>query len=263
MRWLAATAGALAVAALGLIAGGRQQGTVPEAGGGPSARDSGTAPPAEAAPASDAGSVGASTAPEPDAGPRRPVAGQDAGTARQDSPRGRAPPRGRSSEVDYVGDPPDRLTIDPQPDGGQTTPADAGTNQRAQQDELRRRIDLLEQQLAASRDQTAELQQMNEQLAALRQQLAESEQAREEAQRQAQLQKVEARQATSTLYRVQQTLAAGNGNVLDALSSVEPSLPAPAQREVQAARAALAGGDLFQARVHVAAAIAAAQGEGN
>ena len=272
MRWLVPTAAALSAAALGLTAAREQAapGTAPGMDGGraepPVAADRDAAfVPVVEPPSGFAGDAGATAT--------------DGGPARRPGQRRRARPRVQTAgRVDYVGDLPGAIRVDsnadagadagtsaasapPVADGG--TAPDSGTAGSTQTDELRRRIGALEQQLAQGREQTSELQQLNEQLTALRQQLAESEQGRQDAQREAQLRQAEARRATSTLYSVQQTLAAGNGDVVEALSAVEPALPPPAQREVQAARAALSSGDLFQARVHVEAAIQAAQQRGN
>jgi Skp family chaperone for outer membrane proteins len=257
MRWLAATAGALAAAAVGLTVGEHRDAPVDAPESAASAMDAAT----RVAPADGGATMSAE-------GPA--VRAPDAGASRVGSaaPQSRAAPRvHRRGNVDYVGDPPGlRLDADAGvAAAGAAPPAaapDAGTQVPPAEAELKRRIQVLEQQVAASREQVSELQRMNEQLASLRQQLAESEQARQEAQREAQQRKVEAQQAVSTLYGAQQALANGNGDILDTLSALEPSLPASAQREIESARAAIASGDFYAARMHVAAAITATQQRG-
>jgi hypothetical protein len=269
MRWLAATAGTLAAAAVGLTVG--RDSNAPPSG----ASDAGGAS-ANAAP-SDAGVANANAAPSnagaaaaaADAGvaPGPAVRAPDAGSARAEAQARAAPRVRRRGNVDYVGDSPG-LRIDADAGAAPATTAqaaapDGGANAPAHEAELRQRIQLLEQQLAATRDQVTELQSMNEQLASLRQQLAESEERRQQAEREAQQRKLDAQQAVSTLYGAQQALANGNGDILDTLSSIEPTLPAEAQREIESARTSIASGDLYSARMHIAAAISAAQRRGD
>jgi cell fate (sporulation/competence/biofilm development) regulator YlbF (YheA/YmcA/DUF963 family) len=256
MRWLAATAGTLAAATVGLAV--RREGATPQATQPPSTAPAANAPAAS----SDAGSSSPPNDVGAGAGPA--VRAPDAGAPRAAQARP-APRVHRRGNVDYVGDPPGlRLDADgganantPTQAAAQGAAADAGVP--AREVELRRRIQMLEQQVAASREQITELQAMNEQLAALRQQLAQAEQARQQAEREAQQRKVDTQQAVSTLYGAQQALANGNGNILDTLTDIEPTLPATAQREIESARASIASGDFYSARMHVAAAIEAAQ----
>jgi hypothetical protein len=200
----------------------------------------------------------------------RPLsAGPDGGVASLDgsSPGAGSTQIQRRNGVDYVGD--GRISA-AAPDGGasadQGASDDAGTRQTASSsdtDDLRRRISTLEQRLAAASSQQQELDRLNQQIYELRQQLAQAESQRLTAQQQAQQQAVETRartqEAVSTLYAAQEALASGNGDVAATLSSAAASLPEVAQRELAAARQALSANDLYAARTHISAAIAASQ----
>ena len=102
---------------------------------------------------------------------------------------------------------------------------------------------------------------LNAQVSGLRQQLADAESQRVASQQQAQQQSAEARvrtrQAVTTLQAAQQALANGNGDVAGTLANVAPSLPLAAQMEITAAQQSLEANDLYGARAHIAAAIAA------
>ena len=152
------------------------------------------------------------------------------------------------------------------PDAGATadngTGGDAGARQTAssaETDDLRRRISALEQRLSAATDQRQELDRLNQQISELRQQLAQVESQRMAAQQQVVESRVQTQQAVNTLQAAQQALTNGNGDVAATLSSVAPSLPAAAQRELAAAQQALGSNDLYAARAHISAAIAASQ----
>jgi len=173
----------------------------------------------------------------------------------------------RRNGVDYVGN--GRIST-VAPDAGASADNGAGndaggrqTTSSADTDELRRRISTLEQRVAAASDQRQELERLNQQIADLKQQLTQMEAQRVTAQEQVQQQAVESRtktqQAVSTLQAAQQALTNGNGDVAGTLSSVAPSLPPAAQRELAAAQEALGSKDLYAARAHIAAAIAASQ----
>jgi hypothetical protein len=173
----------------------------------------------------------------------------------------------RRNGVDYVGD--GRISTTA-PDAGATADHGAGDDAGARQtvsssdaEDLRRRISVLEQRLSGATAQQQEMERLNQQISDLRQQLAQMETQRVTAQQQAQQQTVEARaqtqQAVNTLYAAQQALANGNGDVAATLSSVLPSLPPAAQRELAAAQQALSANDLYAARTHISAAIAASQ----
>jgi len=169
----------------------------------------------------------------------------------------------RRNGVDYVGN--GRISA-AAPDAGATadngTGGDAGVRQTAssaETDDLRRRISALEQRLSAATDQRQELDRLNQQISELRQQLAQVESQRMAAQQQVVESRVQTQQAVNTLQAAQQALTNGNGDVAATLSSVAPSLPAAAQRELAAAQQALGSNDLYAARAHISAAIAASQ----
>ena len=169
----------------------------------------------------------------------------------------------RRNGVDYVGN--GRISA-AAPDGGASADSRAGDNAGARQaaspadtDDLRRRISALEQRLATAIDQRQELDRLNQQITELRQQLAQVESQRMAAQQQVVESRVQTQQAVNTLQAAQQALTNGNGDVAATLSSVAPSLPAAAQRELAAAQQALRSNDLYAARAHISAAIAASQ----
>jgi len=140
-------------------------------------------------------------------------------------------------------------------DGGTRTGASSGETE-----DLRRRISVLEQRLSSSTAQQQELQRLNQQISELRQQLAQIESQRTATQQQAVESREKTQQAVTALYAAQQALTNGNRDVAATLSSVAPSLPPAAQRELQAAQEALGANDLYAARTHISAAIAASQG---
>ena len=129
-------------------------------------------------------------------------------------------------------------------------------------DDLRRRLAALEQELAAARDQRAEVERLNAQVAELRQRVADVEERRAAERQEILASRAQAQQAVGTLYAAQQALASGNTDIADSLATVATALPPPAQREIEAARAALAERDLYAARSHIAAAIAATESRG-
>jgi hypothetical protein len=173
----------------------------------------------------------------------------------------------RRNGVDYVGS--GRIGA-ATPDGGASAENGAGDDGGPRQatsssdtDELRRRISTLEQRLNAAGSQQQELERLNQQIADLRQQLGQIESQRVTTQQQTQQQTVDStartQQAVSTLYAAQAALANGNGDVAATLSSVAASLPPVAQRELAAAQQALSANDLYAARTHISAAIAASR----
>ena len=140
-------------------------------------------------------------------------------------------------------------------DGGTRSSSSSGDTE-----DLRRRIAVLEQRLGSANAQQQELQRLNEQISELRQQLAQIESQRTATQQQAVESRARTEQAVTTLYAAQQALTNGNSDVAATLSSVAASLPPPAQRELQAAQEALRANDLYAARTHISAAIAASRG---
>jgi len=240
MRWIAAAAAVLLVS---VWAAARAQTPTTS----PLARDGGSPPALE-----DGG-----TAVRPFA------AGPDGGASATLGPSSAPLQVERRNGVDYVG----TGTISAAP--SETSNSDNGSQRNTQQsssaetEELRRRIAALEQRVAAANDQSQQLARLNEQISDLRQEIAQIEAQRDSAQQAAQQQavdsKMQTQQAVTTLQAAQQALASGNGDIAGTLSSVAASLPPAAQRELQAAQQSLGASDLYGARAHLAAAIAASQ----
>ena len=154
-------------------------------------------------------------------------------------------------------DPPGRLRPSPPTDGGVSAPADAGVEAATQRQmaELRARVDVLEQRLAQTQQQSQDLQQIAAELRQLRAQVAEAE-ARRKAEEQAQAaRRQQVQSAVDALGRAQYALAGGNDDIGAALDQAQAVLEGQAQRDVQAARAALQNRDLALARTYLAAAI--------
>jgi hypothetical protein len=186
--------------------------------------------------------------------------GPDGGAASSGSAQGTAPTQiQRRNGVDYVG----TGRISPAAsDGGASADNGARTQQTispSDLDDLRRRISMLEQHLGAASPQQQELDLLNQQIYELRQQLAQTDSQRVAVQQQAVDLRARTQEAVSTLYAAQEALASGNGDVAATLSSVAASLPPVAQRELAAAQQALGSNDLYAARAHISAAIAASQ----
>ena len=162
-------------------------------------------------------------------------------------------------------DTPGVLTPDrPVRDAGPRVPAvdsipDGGSAQQLQLQEMRLRISLLEQQLAASQQQVTQMAAMNSQLQALRDQLASTEAAKQQQQDQEMARKQAVNSAISSLGAAQEQLSLGNSSIGAALDQAQSSFTGQAQRDVQVAREALRNGDLSQARAYLNAAISDAQ----
>jgi chromosome segregation ATPase len=180
----------------------------------------------------------------------------------------RAPTRAPRGRAD-AGDGPILLGTDPP---GRLRPeapaaADAGVAQRdAGPDEvhqelqaLRARLDALEQELARSRETTQQLEQLTSEVQQLRQQVADAEAQRLAAEEQRQSQRAALQSAVEALYTAQQRLQAGNASIDAELDQAQAAFTGQAQRQVQAARAALRNSDLTGARALLSAAISNAQ----
>lgn len=145
---------------------------------------------------------------------------------------------------------------------------DAGTDQRdagapSPVEQLRRelsalqsRTDALEQELRRDRERRDRL---SEELQALQRQIAQRDQREQTqaAERQAQLEVTQ--RGVSTLLGVQNALAVGNFDVESAIGAAQDSLPPQSQGALEAAREAVRNHDLYNARLYVSQAIAAAQ----
>jgi TolA-binding protein len=182
--------------------------------------------------------------------------------------QGRAPsraPRGQADAGDrpiLLGtDPPGRLRPSP------PLPTDAGNAQRdAGPDEvhlelqaLRARLDALEQELVRSRETAQQLQQLTSEVQQLRQQISDAEAQRQAAEQQREAQRAAMQSAVSALYAAQQRLQGGNASIEAELQQAQAAFTGQAQRDVQAARAALQNRDLAGARALLSAAISDAQ----
>jgi TolA-binding protein len=158
-------------------------------------------------------------------------------------------------------DPPGRLRPTPAPpDGGASVERDAGPDdvQRELQ-QLRARLDALEQERAHAQQLSQQLQQLTLEVQQIRQQIADAE-----ARRQLEEQQREERQGLvqsglDALYGAQQRLAAGDWSIESELSRAQAAFTGQAQRDVEAARMAVQNRDLARARALLSAAILHAQ----
>ena len=130
---------------------------------------------------------------------------------------------------------------------------------RRQLTELQSRTATLEYEAQRNRNQERLLQQLSDQVAGLRQQIAQGQQQQADTQQQAATQREDTERAVSSLSGIQGSLAGGNLDVDAALAEAQGLLPPQAQRDLQAAREAVRNRDLYNARAHVAQAIANAQ----
>ena len=147
----------------------------------------------------------------------------------------RPPPRGSRGRADagpvLLGtDPPGRLRPDP-------TTADAGTT--------------------AQRD--GGLDDLHRELQQLRQQIADAEAQRQAAEQERESRRASVQSAVDALYTAQQRLAGGNSSIEAELDKAQSSFTGQAQRDIEAARAALRNRDLSAARALLSAAISDAQ----
>jgi chromosome segregation ATPase len=183
--------------------------------------------------------------------------------------QGRAPSRATRARPDAGEDRPVLLGTDPPGRLRPTAPAaaDAGTAQRdAGPDEvhrelqaLRARLDVLEQELARSRQTSQQLEQLTSEVQQLRQQVADGEAQRQAAQQQREAQRDSVQSAVSALYAAQQRLMGGNASIETELEQAQAAFSGQAQRDIQAARNALQNHDLVGARALLSAAISNAQ----
>jgi len=158
-------------------------------------------------------------------------------------------------------DPPGKLRPPPPtPDGGATSERDAGVDAIQQEmRQLRARIDALEQERAQAQQNAQKLDQLVQELQQLRQQVADAETRRQAAEEQQQAQRASVQSAVDALYVAQQRLAGGNYSIETELDQAQSSFTGQAQRDIQAARAALRNRDLSAARALLSAAISDAQ----
>ena len=100
---------------------------------------------------------------------------------------------------------------------------------------------------------------VQQELQQLRQQVADAEARRQAIEEQQQAQRASVQTAVDALYAAQQRLAGGNYAIETELDQAQRSFTGQAQRDVQAARAALRNRDLAAARALLSAAISDAQ----
>jgi hypothetical protein len=180
--------------------------------------------------------------------------------------RGRADAGARADAGDrpiYLGtDPPGRLRPPAAtPDAGTAAvPRDAGWDEvHRQMEQLRARLDALEQERAQNQQTAQQLQQLNQEVQLLRQQIADAEAQRAAAEQQREARRAAVESTIDLLYAAQQQLAGGNSSIEPALDQAQATFTGQAQRDVAAARAALRNSDLAGARALLGAAISHAQ----
>ena len=158
-------------------------------------------------------------------------------------------------------DPPGRLRpTQPPPDGGASVERDAGPDDvHRELQQLRARLDALEQERAQAQQVSQQLQQLSQEVQHVRQQIADAEGRRqlEEQQREERLAQVQS--GLDSLYVAQQRLAAGDPSIDSELARAQAAFTGQAQRDVEAARVAVQNRDLARARAMLSAAIFHAQ----
>ncbi len=150
----------------------------------------------------------------------------------------------------------------------QRAEADAGTpvpriaaSEEVQRElqQLRGRVEALEQGRAQLQQQSQQLGEVMRQLQVLRAQLAEGEQKQAAAQKREQAQREQRESGVSALRQAQAALAGGDSAVEDQLALAQATFPPQAQRDIDGARTALRNRDLSAARAWLDSAIAHAQ----
>src|SRR5438477_4830337 len=115
-------------------------------------------------------------------------------------------------------DPPGRLRIEAQSDGGVMAQADAGPDATQRQIiELRARVDALQQQMSQMQQQSQGLQDLSAQMQQLRQQLADAEARRQAEEQQRAARQQQTQSAIDTLVQAQSALAGGSSDIAGAL----------------------------------------------
>jgi len=158
-------------------------------------------------------------------------------------------------------DPPGRLRPTPAPpDGGASVERDAGPDdvQRELQ-QLRARLDALEQERAHAQQVSQQLQQLTLEVQQIRQQIADAEARRQLEEQQREEREGVVQSGLDAVYGAQQRLAAGDWSIEAELSRAQAAFTGQAQRDVEAARMAVQNRDLARARAMLSAAIFHAQ----
>ncbi|MDP9001749.1 MAG: hypothetical protein M3O46_16740 [Myxococcota bacterium] len=167
-------------------------------------------------------------------------------------------PRDRESHDDAPdAAPPPVLARMPLPTA-EGSPDVAGAAAAVVQSSLDNEATALRQLVAQLRQRSELLEQVNEELTALRRHAASEESRRQGEAEQKVARRAAIRAALGTLRQAEARLATGNSDGVDeSLSSAEAALAGGARLDVEAARAALARGDLFQAGQYLAVVLTA------
>ena len=177
----------------------------------------------------------------------------------QARPPSRAP-RGRADAGPVLlgTDPPGRLRpTPPSPDAGTTAQHDGGVDDvHRELQQLRARLEALEQERAQAQQNA---QQLVQEVQQLRQRIADAEAQRQVAEQERETRRASVQSAVDALYTAQQRLAGGNGSIETELEQAQSAFTGQAQRDIEAARAALRNRDLSAARALLSAAISDAQ----
>ena len=125
--------------------------------------------------------------------------------------------------------------------------------------QLRGRVEALEQERGQLQQQSQQLQEVMRQLQQVRTQLSEREQRTQAAEERRRTQREEGEAGLSALREAQARLASGDSAVEEQLAQAQAAFPPLAQRDLEAARMALRNRDLSAARAYLGAAMLHAQ----
>lgn len=184
------------------------------------------------------------------------------GAPRPQGRKRRAPADGGTSRVRTQGpiflgtDPPGKLR--PQradADGGTQARVAAPDDVQRELKQLRTRVEALEQERGQLQEQSQQLGEVVRQLQELRGQMAEGERRKQAAQQQERAQREEREVGVGALQQAQSALAVGDTAIEDQLAQAEASFPPQAQRDIEAARAALRNRDLTSVRAYLDTAV--------
>jgi TolA-binding protein len=158
-------------------------------------------------------------------------------------------------------DPPGRLRpTQAPPDGGAPAERDAGPDDvHRELQQLRARLDALEQERAHAQQVSQQLQQLTLEVQQIRQQIVDAEGRRQLEEQQREERQALVQSGLDSLYTAQQRLAAGDASIESELARAQAAFTGQAQRDVEAARMAVQNRDLARARAMLSAAIFHAQ----
>lgn len=184
----------------------------------------------------------------------------DGGTPRRSRRRADAGVSASDRPILLGTDPPGRLRPSPpSPDAGIAQHDGGPDSVHRELQQLRARVDALEQERARNQQTAEQLQQITQELQQLRQQIADAEAQRQAAEQQQQSRRAAVQSAVDALYAAQTQLAGGNAAIEQQLAQAEAAFSGQAQRDLQYARTALQNRDLAAARAYLSAAISDAQ----